>query len=403
MKVLIASDLYKPQINGVVTSVLNLKDELTKLGIEVRILTLSKNLKSYYEDGVYYISSFPVKVYPDVRASVSVIDPVILNVIDWKPDIVHTQNEFSTFVFARIIATASKCPIVHTYHTMYEHYVKYVTSHQTIGEKVLYAFLKQTFKSCAKIIAPTDKAKNSLIEIGIDQPIEVIPTGIDLSKFDFKMDLSEKLELKAKLGINKDDFLFIFLGRIAKEKNLDEIIENFVNLNKEYENMTLLIVGGGPYLDELTSKVSHNKILFTGMVKPDEVGKYYKLADAFLCASQSETQGLTFIEAMANSLPLLCKPDECLDELLFEGYNGYYFDDYISFKYAVENLFNEKHRIELSENANTTAKKYSKENFAKSVLEFYCNTLSGYKYIALPKRPVIKMKKIVKRYKIPKY
>lgn len=400
MKVLIASDLYKPQINGVVTSVLNLRDELSKLGIEVRILTLSKNLKSYYEDGVYYISSFPVKVYPDIRASLSVIDPVILSAIEWKPDIVHTQNEFSTFVFARIIATAAKAPIIHTYHTMYEHYIKYVTKHQRVGEKFLHTFLKQTFRSCTKIIAPTQKAKDSLLDSGIIADIEVIPTGIDLSKFESRLEEKEKESIKEKYGIKKDEFTFIFLGRIAKEKNLDEIIENFIKLQKIYTDISFLIVGGGPYLEELKEKIHHDKIIFTGMVNPDEVGKYYGLGDVFLCASQSETQGLTFIEALANCLPLLCKPDECLEGLLEEGVNGYYFDEYDSFKKAFEMIFDENNRSKMSENAYATSKRYSKSNFAKSVLNLYQEVLNGFKYIAIPKRPIIKVKKIAKKYSI---
>ena len=84
---------------------------------------------------------------------------------------------------------------------------------------------------------------------------------------------------------------------MLKKKNLDEVIENFKKLQSEYENITLLIVGGGPYFDEIVSGTSHPKVIFTGMVNPDDVGKYYRIADAFLCASQSETQGLTFVEA----------------------------------------------------------------------------------------------------------
>ncbi|MBL7575331.1 1,2-diacylglycerol 3-alpha-glucosyltransferase [Peptoniphilus asaccharolyticus DSM 20463] len=402
MKVLIATDLYKPQINGVVTSVLNLSEELRKLGVEVRILTLSNSFKSHYENGVYYISSFPVKVYPDIRASLSVIDPIILSAIEWRPDIIHTQNEFSTFNFARIIATAAKCPIVHTYHTMYEHYVKYVTKHQKAGEKFLHSFLKRVFKSCQRVIAPTAKAKESLIDMGMNVEIDVIPTGIDLSKFSNEVDILEKNQIKEKYNIEKDDFLFMFLGRVAKEKNLDEVIENFVKLQRDYANISFLIVGGGPYLDELKKKVSHEKIVFTGMVSPDEVGKYYGVGDAFLCASQSETQGLTFVEALANSLPLLCKPDECLDGLLEVGFNGYYFNNYIEFKESAEVLFDKVVRDKLRKNAYISSKKYSKENFAMEVLELYKMVLLNYNYISLPKRPIVKVKKMVKKYKTSK-
>ncbi|WBW50455.1 glycosyltransferase [Peptoniphilus equinus] len=398
MKVLIASDVYAPQINGVVTSILNLKGELEKQGVEVRILTLSGTRHSYYEDGVYYVSSFPIKIYPDIRASLSMADPIILKVVAWKPDIIHTQNEFSTFNFAKVVAMAAKCPIVHTYHTLYEHYLRYITRHERAGRKFLRTFLRQSLRSCARVIAPTEKTKRALCGAGIDAEVTVLPTGIDLSKFETRYGVDELAALKRELGICEDDFIFLFVGRVAEEKNLDETISDFLRFNDEHPHTTYLIVGGGPYLKTLKSRFHHPKIHFTGMIAPDDVGKYYQLGDVFFCASESETQGLTFIEALANGLPLLCRRDDCLDGLLVPGETGFFFKDYTTFVHGAQRLMQEDRHDLFSEQARKKAEAYSKETFGRTVLALYKDVLSHYTYVPLPVRPIRTVKRVVHEY-----
>ena len=105
MKVLITTDLFVTDTNGVVTSVRNLREELVKRGHEVRILTLSSSLKTYRDGSVYYIKSIPLGVvYPDVRMPISYRNPLIRELIEWKPDVIHSQCEFFSFQFPRLPA-----------------------------------------------------------------------------------------------------------------------------------------------------------------------------------------------------------------------------------------------------------------------------------------------------------
>lgn len=401
MKVLITTDLYEPQINGVVISVINLYSELKKLGVDVKILTLSSNRKSYNDGDVYYVSSFPVKVYPDVRASVAVVDPMIRKLINWGPDIIHTQCEFSTLNFAKIISVKCKCPIVHTYHTMYEYYVRYISKHERIGKKFLSVFIRNLLKGCDKIIAPTNKTKKSLEKFGLRNEIAVIPTGIDLSKYDVVISDEELLSLRKELGIAPSDFVIVCLGRVAYEKNIDELVSHFMNLTKggNNNNIKLLIVGGGPYLDTLKEKYVRDDIIFTGMVKPTDVVRYYRIADVFSSCSQSETQGLTYVEAMANGLPLVCKYDDCLDDLLIPAQNGFFIKDKFDFsKHILEIMSNEELKNSLSYMAKETSEIYSKENFAHSVYNLYENIVSNYKYMPIPKRGIYEVRNMLKNY-----
>ncbi|MDO5041340.1 MAG: glycosyltransferase [Peptoniphilus sp.] len=400
MKVLITTDLYKPQINGVVTSVVNLYSELKKLGVDVKILTLSKTRKSYIEGDVYYVSSFPVRVYPDVRASVSIQDKCISRLIKWSPDIIHTQCEFSTMNFAKIIALRTKAPIVHTYHTMYEYYIRYVSKYEKVGKSLMSALFKNLLRSCEYIIAPTNKVNRSLKKYGLTNRIKVIPTGIDLDKFNIDLLKEEEISLKENLGIDKNDKILLSLGRVAEEKNIDEIIDYFIKYKKTHANISLLIAGGGPYLEALKDKYKGNKkIYFTGMIDPQEVYKYYKMSDVFVSASQSETQGLTYIEALANGLPLLCKYDDCLDGILKPGFNGYFINSYEDFEENIQKIFSQD-KEKISQNALDSSREYSKEYFAKSVYELYKVVIKNFVYVPIRVRPIRKVKKIINNYLI---
>ena len=112
MKVLITTDWYKPTINGVVTSVCNLREELQQRGHEVKILTLSRTARSYEEEGVIYMGSVNAGyIYPGARFRVSPGRELYRGIIEWNPDIVHSQCEFSTFFMAKKIAEECKIPL----------------------------------------------------------------------------------------------------------------------------------------------------------------------------------------------------------------------------------------------------------------------------------------------------
>ena len=115
MKILITTDWYIPAVNGVVTSVLNLKKEMEKRGHEVRVLTLAEDGRQYKKDNVYYLKSFGIgKIYPDARAAISPKNKYVKELIWWNPDIVHSQCEFTTFYSEQKISGKCGCPIVHT-------------------------------------------------------------------------------------------------------------------------------------------------------------------------------------------------------------------------------------------------------------------------------------------------
>ena len=135
------------------------------------------------------------------------------------------------------------------------------------------------------------------------------------------------MERRRALGIGDDDQVLLNLGRLGGEKNLGELLTLFAQARQENDNLKFLIVGDGPAREELEHQAKklgvEKDVIFTGMVDPSEVQNYYQLGDIFVSASTSETQGLTYIDAAANGLPLLCRQDDCLTDVLQEGKNGY--------------------------------------------------------------------------------
>lgn len=378
MKVLITTDLYTTNTNGVVTSIRNLMEELEKKGHEVRVLTVSEKLKSHQHGNIYYIKSLPLGVvYPDVRMPISYHHHrFIKELIDWKPDVIHSQCEFFSYQFAAYISRKTGAPIVHTYHTLYEQYVTYVFPSQRIGAFLVGKLSKYRLRKAEALVAPTQKVEAVLKNYGVRNPIHVVPSGIALDQHKERISEAERREKRSALGIPEDHIVLLNLGRLGTEKNLSELVEMFSIALSQNPKLTMLIVGDGPArkeLEELSVKLGvADHVIFTGMVAPEEVHKYYQLGDIFVSASTSETQGLTYVEAAANGLPLLCRRDPCLDGVLVEGKNGYEYEAEQEFCELLDTILSSPDWCQTAQSqSKEIADTFDKSSFAKRIEDVY--------------------------------
>lgn len=331
MRILLATDLYAPAVNGVVTSTISLKQSLENLGHEVRVLTLADEAYIDIGKNIYAVSSLNMdKVYPGARIQLFTDRAILKEIVHWEPDIIHTQSEFSTFRMAKLIASYLDIPMVHTYHTIYEDYTHYFSPTKKTGRKIVASLTKKWMDEVEAVIAPTKKVERMLVDYGVSQPIAVIPTGIQLEKFHQPFDHEKRLEIRKLYNIPEEAFLLISLGRLGKEKNIEELLAYLSYIKPE---IYFLIAGDGPNREDLMAYTKElgldNRVTFIGMVPPKEVALYYKTADLFVSASTSETQGLTYIEALASGLPALCRVDESIENVITPGQTGY---QYRSFK-----------------------------------------------------------------------
>lgn len=381
MKILITTDLFTTTTNGVVTSVKNLYDELKHKGHDVRILTLSENMHSHKDGSVYYIRSMPIGVYPNVRMPLSYRHKLIKELITWKPDIIHSQCEFFSFQYALRISKLTGAPLVHTYHTLYEQYVTYVIPNRRFGKYVVRILSKKRLKRVDRVIVPTRKVEDTLRGYELPNTICIVPSGISLEKHKKRISEEERSEKRRELGISDEQLVLLNLGRLGTEKNLDELLHFFAKAITTREDVTLLIVGDGPareQLQRLSSKLKIlDRVIFTGMVSPDEVQNYYQLGDVFVSASTSETQGLTYIEAAANGLPLLCREDLCLKGVIRQGENGYEYTNAAEFLEYVDTFFNNPEwRIMAGKRSEEIAASFDKKVFGDTIENIYCSVLN---------------------------
>ena len=378
MKILITTDLYTTSTNGVVTSVRNLMEELAKKGHEIRVLTVSEKLKSRQEDNIYYMKSLPLgAIYPDVRMPVSNYHHrFIKELIDWKPDLIHSQCEFFSYQYAGYISSKAGVPIVHTYHTLYEQYVTYIFPSQRIGAYFVGKLSKYRLRKADAVVAPTAKVETVLKNYGLRNPIHVVPSGIALEQHKQRITEEERKHGRSELGIPEDALVLLNLGRLGTEKNLTEVVELFAMARAQNNKLVLLIVGDGPARKELEEKAAQlgvsDCVIFTGMVAPEKVSAYYQLGDVFVSASTSETQGLTYIEAAANGLPLLCKKDPCLDGVLVDGRNGWEYEAEEEFCDIIDSILrNPDQWQEAGSQSEQIAASFDKSSFADKIEDIY--------------------------------
>ena len=187
MKIGLFTDCYYPQVNGVVTSVMLLKEALTELGHQVFIITV--NVPGYdasSEENVIRIPSVPFAKWKEFRVGIpTIFHNSFRQVRALGLDVIHTHTEFSLGLLGRFFAKHLHLPVVHTYHTMYEDYTHYVLS---IGQPVVKALMKKGSKFYVQgydlVIVPSKKTKNALRSYGVTNEITVLPTGINVNQFE---------------------------------------------------------------------------------------------------------------------------------------------------------------------------------------------------------------------------
>lgn len=394
MRVGIFTESYPPLVNGVSTSILMLEHALTKLGHEVFIITVSDNKKDYVLENNGHILRLPsvnlANCYDYKMTSVYPIKAVNM-IKKMNLDVIHSNVEFTVGIFARVVSEQLSIPLVHTYHTNWEDYTHYITKNKKILDDICKKLLKYLMvffedKTVTELIVPSNKIYNLFKDkYKFTKNIHIIQTGIETSKFyKEKFNLKDINSLKKKLGIKKKDFVVMTVSRLAKEKSVDRIINNHKELVKKYSNMKLLIVGDGPDIDKLKDEAKSlgvsDSVIFTGKVPLSDIPIYYQLGNVFVTASKSETQGLTVVEAISSSLPVVAVKDDSFVNSVIEDFNGFVFTDDEKYINSISKLYEDKDLYNrLSNQSRLLSEDFSSEYFALKVLKVYETAIENYK------------------------
>ena len=390
MKIAIFTDTYPPFINGVSTSCYNLVQVLKKHGNDVVVVTPRNDKgKLEYKDGIIRVPGIPLGFMYDYRLTRFYNRKIIKILKEFGVQVIHNQADLGIGQFSKIACRQLKVPLVYTYHTAYEDYTHYMVHGlmDRIGKKVVKAYTRTTAKNTAELITPSSKTKEYMRSIGNDSYINVVPTGIDFSIFgEDKVDQQKVKEFKEAHGIGENTKVFLLLGRVAQEKSMDFSIKGYAKYLKKHPDADtkMIVVGDGPQRTEL-ELLTHelhiaDKVDFIGKVPALEVPFYYHLADIYTSASLTETQGLTFMEAMASGTIVLARFDSNLADTIMDGQTGFFFTDEDSFVEKVERILSltKEGKEKIINQAYQTVDMYSIDKFYDNIMEVYNRALKKF-------------------------
>ena len=385
MKVGIFTDTYKPQINGVVTSIALMEKKLLEHGHEPYIFTVKHPEVNRDQDPDYVFRVPSVKFWGNEEHRIGMIySPYAARKAKKIGiEIIHSHAPFSLGLFGHIAARTLRIPEIQTYHTMLEDYVHYVKMNRLLPGQTAQKYSKIFCNMVNGVIVPTQKVHDKLISYGVSKPMYILPTGVDLANFQRQFSEEDRINLRERYGLTPEDKVLIFVGRIAKEKSINVLISYLQKLIRVDQRFKLFVVGNGEYLVNLKSYVRElnlqKNVIFAGKKEYTKLPYYYNLADCFVIASTSETQGLVVVEAMATGLPVIAVDDESFYPMVSDRVNGYFFKDQDEYVDRVLNLFYDTELLKkFSHKSQEIANEFSADRFYEKLIEIYNQVIDNY-------------------------
>ena len=317
MRIAMMTNNYKPFVGGVPISIERLADSLRDLGHSVYVF--APDYKSPVDDDEYTFRfptmkhkiagaiPIPNLIYGYVKNAISTLDI----------DLIHVHHPVMIGNVATRIGKEFHIPVVFTYHTRYEQYLHYLTPFgylqnkanqgNLLGESILdfaqrqviQRYLNHFLEKCDMVFAPTESIQNYLKPFHIDTPISIAPTGLPPACFENHI---EATAIRKKY-LQKKQYLFCTVSRLAKEKNLSFLLRGVSAVKKQLGDVfNVLILGDGPEKENLialsqTLKIEEN-VFFIGEVSNHKISAYHQACDLFLFSSKSETYrgGMCFVQ-----------------------------------------------------------------------------------------------------------
>lgn len=378
MKVLFLSDVYYPRINGVSTSIRNSKINLERLGHSVHLIAPEYPFDTNKEKWITRIPSMSIPFDPEDRLMSYFKIRKLSNWIKKENfDIIHIHTPFVAHYFGLHLKNFLNIPCVETYHTFFEDYLHlYIPWLPKIFSKWFARRLSK--RQCNKVdavISPSPQMADILKKYGVSTSCEVIPTGIQASFFTQR----DKKVFRTQYNIPLNKKVLLYVGRVAKEKNIEFLINVLNVLSQEDKDIILMITGQGPAEQEIEKKIISLNLQEKVKKLPyldqeNELPQCYAGADIFVFSSKTETQGIVPLEAMAQGTPVVAIAELGIASVIKDEEGALIAkDDIQHFCSQVKRLLDHrKFSIEQSKKAKKyVMENWSAEHMAENTINFY--------------------------------
>jgi len=382
MNIGIFTDTYAPEINGVAMSIRWFRTALEKAGHRTFVFAPSQN-HDFREEKKERIWRFPSVAFYGYKQVRFVLPFVHASAIPPVPfDIIHTHTPGTLGLRGLAYARAHGIPVIHTYHTFFEAYVRYAHLPNVIVKPLARILSRVLLSRHDAVIAPSRGMKKILEAYGVEIPIHVLPTGIDPARI---ARLSMKPSGKsffAEYGIDpKRHKILITASRLGYEKNIPFLLDAFRRIKAEVPSAKFVVVGDGPARESLIQETERlglaSDVVFAGFLPHETLFPLYRAAKLFVFASRTETQGLVILEAMATGLPVVAVHAMGVEDALEDGVGGVLVpEDSAVFARETISLLRSASRYRKAQQETTKkAGRYSMRASSRKLLSLYQNTI----------------------------
>jgi glycosyltransferase involved in cell wall biosynthesis len=373
MRIGMMVDSYKPYVSGITNYVELNKRHLERSGHEVFVFTFGNVDHADDEPRVIRSPGLPLA---DTGFFLSLRYSRRAKQILQTMDLVHVHHPFLSGRLALRYCRPLRIPIVYTNHTRYDLYAQAYLPimPDEMSQSILQAYLPSFCEGVDLVIAPSKGMENVLRQLNVQNSIEVVPNGVELTSFHRAVPLERSL-----FGYDLDDILLVYAGRIALEKNLPFLLKSFKGVAQAIPNASLIIIGSGVqgYDDEIKSLSNElglgNRVKFTGKVAYEQLSGYLAMCDIFVTPSVTEVHPLSVIEAMAAGLPVMGIHSVGVGDIVQEGESGFLSThDLASYTAKLTRLcLDGPLRKQMGKRAQTISSDYAIERTTRIMLNYY--------------------------------
>ena len=389
MRIVLFTETYLPNVNGVATHVKILKDGLEQLGHQVLVVTADINTHRHYlKDNILHCPALEMKRLYGYGLSSPVNIRRLKIIEDFAPDVIHIHTEFSIGLFGVAAARILKVPLIYTLHTMYDEYIYYVAPRPfvRVTKHVSRRYIKFFAEHADCITGPSKKCDEYLKSAGVtDKKVVVFPNPVELDAFSQERVSEEsKRAFRERYGLPEELTLVCFVGRLGREKSVDVLLRYWAETITPEDRLHLIVIGDGPVKEELEALSSElglgKMVTFTGKVSHDALPPYIASCNVYATASLSDTNSISMKEGMAAGLPVLQLYDELNADQVSDGVNGFVFRNAAEFADRLRMLrdMSAEERDRLHQSVIESVSKYSAANLAKNLLGVYERAAAEY-------------------------